>query len=457
LVLMISVGYAAITTTLKINGTSKVKKAGWSIYWDNVQIKSGSVTGENVTTAPTTTGTTTTEVTYAVTLPEPGDFYEFTVDAVNAGTIDAMIAENGVSNIAYTDSTYETVATLPKVLKYTITYADGSAIGDYHLLAKKSGSTPTTEKYKVRVEYRNDSEINISDLADIDADTTYYFKFSVNYVQTDSNAVQRAKIVCKKAETLHTETCSRPSRGCIDNGYAQGDIITYGHTDSTKLENGTLKNGLSQGYALDCDIDGTEIYERFYYVSDYYNTNLATPSFDDKYATLIYYKNIGTTAVAYNSLGYNYQGPTELLSSLPTTGTSGTWKNFSLVNEERQILNETGGNTTSGGALPKFAYTGKAARLLTTQEIDAATGSTSRTSTGYLNNVDFLLEDTSYSKSSGCSGGACHYWLETPVASSDSSAWLMTSDVRFLTSFFNSISFGVRPAVEVPKSNISLE
>ena len=193
LVLMISVGYAAITTTLKINGTSKVKKAGWSIYWDNVQIKSGSVTGENVTTAPTTTGTTTTEVTYAVILPEPGDFYEFTVDAVNAGTIDAMIAENGVSNVAYTDSTYETVATLPKVLKYTVTYADGSAIEDYHLLAKKSGSTPTTEKYKVRVEYRNDSEINISDLADIDADTTYYFKFSVNYVQADSNAVQRAK------------------------------------------------------------------------------------------------------------------------------------------------------------------------------------------------------------------------------------------------------------------------
>ncbi|MBR4619028.1 MAG: hypothetical protein IKO49_06955 [Bacilli bacterium] len=191
LMLVISVGYAAITTTLKINGTSKVQKVGWNIYWDNVQTTTGSVTGENVTTAPTTTGTSTTEVTYAVTLPEPGDFYEFTVDAVNDGTINAMIAENGVSNVAYTDSTYETVATLPKMFRYTVTYADGSAIEDYHLLAKKSGSTPTRETYKVRVEYRNDSEINISDLADIDADTTYYFKFSTNYVQADTNAIAR--------------------------------------------------------------------------------------------------------------------------------------------------------------------------------------------------------------------------------------------------------------------------
>ena len=35
----------------------------------------------------------TTEVTYEVTLAKPGDFYEFTVDAVNAGTVDAIIDE----------------------------------------------------------------------------------------------------------------------------------------------------------------------------------------------------------------------------------------------------------------------------------------------------------------------------------------------------------------------------
>ena len=98
LVLTISIGYAAIATTLKINGTSIAKGQGWSVFWSNVNVTEGSVTGTNVTAVPTTVGTTTTEVEFAVTLPEPGDYYEFTIDAVNAGTIDAMIAENGILN-----------------------------------------------------------------------------------------------------------------------------------------------------------------------------------------------------------------------------------------------------------------------------------------------------------------------------------------------------------------------
>ena len=163
LVVGISIGYASLATNLKINGTSVVKGSNWNIYWDNVNVDSGSVTGSNVVTAPSTTGTTTTEVEFSVVLPEPGDYYEFTVDAVNAGSIDAMIAENGVLNKVYTDSTYTEEATLPKVLKYTVTYADGRAIEEKHLLAKKDGNTPTIEKYKVRVEYRNDEEINPND------------------------------------------------------------------------------------------------------------------------------------------------------------------------------------------------------------------------------------------------------------------------------------------------------
>ncbi|MBR4618928.1 MAG: hypothetical protein IKO49_06450, partial [Bacilli bacterium] len=423
------------------------------------QIKSGSVTGENVTTAPTTTGTTTTEVTYAVILPEPGDFYEFTVDAVNAGTIDAMIAENGVSNIAYTDSTYETVATLPKVLKYTVTYADGSAIEDYHLLAKKSGSTPTTEKYKVRVEYRNDDEINISDLEEVTADTTYYFKFSVKYVQADSSAINlHPPIICKKATTLKTEACERTdSNGCRAKGYAQGATITYGHTNGT-----SLVNGQSGGYALDCDVSGNGDYERFYYVSDLYTgTENGVDQFDSDYAVLIYHKNIGTSGVAYyyeNNMRENWHGPVTLLSLLPTRSTW-TNKNLSLKSTSRTIHTETGTTETINHTIENpFVYTDRVARLLTTQEINKSCNITAGSYTdGELAGCEYLMEDTDYSRESECSGGSCYYWLETPRWRYEDHALYIYGKYRKVDTYFLDYPNGVRPAIEVLKSNISLE
>ena len=43
--LLISVGYAALTTNLQINGTATVKAQSWSVYFNNVQVKTGSVSG----------------------------------------------------------------------------------------------------------------------------------------------------------------------------------------------------------------------------------------------------------------------------------------------------------------------------------------------------------------------------------------------------------------------------
>ena len=89
LVMLISVGYAFLSTQLSINGTATVKGNNWNIYFTNVQIKEGSVTA---TTAPTTEGTSTTTINWAVSMDTPGQFYEYNVDVVNGGTIDAMVA-----------------------------------------------------------------------------------------------------------------------------------------------------------------------------------------------------------------------------------------------------------------------------------------------------------------------------------------------------------------------------
>ena len=219
LVITISIGYAALATTLKINGTSTVKGSRWNIYWDNVQVTTGSVTGTNVTTTPTTVGTSTQTVTFSVTLPEPGDFYEFTVDAVNAGSIDAMVADEGVLQKVYSDSGYTTETTLPNVVRYTVTDSEGNAIADGRPLAKMSGNTPTRDTYKVRVEYRNDEEINPSDLDGVN-DRTYYFKFEVTYVQGDGSPAP--------APANPISYVTRKTPGQI----TPGDVIGIGETEN---------------------------------------------------------------------------------------------------------------------------------------------------------------------------------------------------------------------------------
>ncbi|MBE6146642.1 MAG: hypothetical protein E7171_08515 [Firmicutes bacterium] len=186
LVLLISVGYAALASNLKINGSSKVNAAKWNVYWDNIQITEGSVPADNDHKARIT-DSGKTQVEFSIVLNVPGDYYEFTVDAVNNGTIDAMIAANGIVDGVYSDSNYTQTATLPDAVSYTVTYADGTVIEPKHLLAKKSGNTATRETYKVRIEYRNDDEIDADDLDE--NDQTYYFKFSVNYVQADNTAI----------------------------------------------------------------------------------------------------------------------------------------------------------------------------------------------------------------------------------------------------------------------------
>ena len=141
LLCVISIGYAILQSSLDITGTTAIQDAKWDIHWNNVQITEGSVTGANVTT-PATIDSSKTTVNYNIKLNKPGDFYEFTVDAVNAGTIDGMVASitsklNG-----------EIITTLPGYLQYYAKYADGIAIKENQLLAAGE-----TETYVVRIEF----------------------------------------------------------------------------------------------------------------------------------------------------------------------------------------------------------------------------------------------------------------------------------------------------------------
>ena len=174
LIMCITLGYAYLNTELDINGTTNITSANWNIYWDNIVLGSNNVTD---VTIPATISQGLTEVTFNVNFKEPGDTYEFTVDAVNDGSINAMVSV--VSNGVYaTNGT--TPKTLPDYLEYTVTYSDGVAIAQNHLL--EAGETET---YKVRVHYKED--ISASQLPS--TNDNYMFKFSVTYAQATTSAV----------------------------------------------------------------------------------------------------------------------------------------------------------------------------------------------------------------------------------------------------------------------------
>ena len=167
----LGLGYASLQTNLNITGTTILKDNRWDIHLENVQVKQGSVTASTPVI-----NTNKDTVTYSATLEEPGDFYEFTVDAKNDGSIDGMI-----SNISSKLNGVE-ITTLPTALSYSLTYDDGIEIDTNHLLEANDKVT-----YKIKVAYRTD--ITAQDLPS--TETSLNFSFTITYVQADNSATSK--------------------------------------------------------------------------------------------------------------------------------------------------------------------------------------------------------------------------------------------------------------------------
>ena len=136
-VFTLTIAYAALNAVLTIQGSAQVSSADWDVHLANPRVTNGSVT----TTVPTLT--TGKSLTFSTTLNMPGDFYEFTVDVVNSGSIDAMIEK--------VTKTPELTVDQAKFLKYEVSYANGESVAN-----KQAIAAGVTMPIKVRVEYRND-------------------------------------------------------------------------------------------------------------------------------------------------------------------------------------------------------------------------------------------------------------------------------------------------------------
>ena len=266
---------------------------------------------------------------------------------------------------------------------------------------------------------------------------------------TQAGAKTTTTAMCKRATTLHKEVCTNAIY-CQPDGYSLNSEIEYGSLGT--------KGNLTSGDAFDCDVNGDGTYdpetERFYYVSDV--TNGITT--DNNTAVLIYYNNVSggvtdnTKVYAYGSTNENWHGPQTAIKQLPTTS---QWKT-TLINTKRQITTEKGTISTKGGILPEFSYEGYAARLLTAQEVSTGCGFTVGNSTiGELSKqCKYLMENTIYANLANASGAL---WLENPCLSATDAVWSISGSQRSVFNWYGADDVrvtGVRPAIEVAKTNI---
>lgn len=131
----ISIGYAYLTSALDITGSSAVSKNTWDIHFENFIVTEGSVE----TTDGVKFNDTDTTIDFNVALDLPFQFYEFKVDIINNGTINANLTDFTMTELTEEQKKY---------FMFNVTYDDGSAIVDNRFL--EAGSSHTL---LVRVEY----------------------------------------------------------------------------------------------------------------------------------------------------------------------------------------------------------------------------------------------------------------------------------------------------------------
>lgn len=272
----VTVGYAALSTTLSITGKGTLSKNSWDIHFENLVIVDN---GASVVTTAPTIDSTKTKVSFNITLSKPGDTYEFTVDAVNKGTIDAMLSGFSATSL----TTYQ-----QKYLTYTVTYSDGATISTKDYLKKG-----TSETIRVRVRFKDD--LTATDLPS--SAETLNLTATFVYVQADSTAKERAK----------------PSILCIRDNTATSEDLMLGDK-------------------LYCDVNGDGTYnestEIFYYLKDLDS--------DSTSAVLIYNNVTSPDYVAYSKTN-TLNGPTIASKYLPTIS---EWPNVSLTKAIRDIKSQ---------------------------------------------------------------------------------------------------------------------
>lgn len=144
LLFMITLGYAASNSDIKI----KVNGNKWSVPIKNIKVDDNSSAVGKIVDEDIDEG----NLTYNTNIEKPGDFYGFSADIVNDGTIDAKIGSINLDGLSERHKRY---------LEYTVSYLDGTEI-------KINDIIKANTKKTVYVKLCMKEDINAEDLPDTD-------------------------------------------------------------------------------------------------------------------------------------------------------------------------------------------------------------------------------------------------------------------------------------------------
>ncbi len=286
-----------------------------------------------------------------------------------------------------------------------------------------------------------------------------YVRATCSYdMEIESEVTITQRIICKRATTLKTERCNNwdyhgqcYSVGWYNGGPMNTDIITFGNLGTA--------GELNTGDAFICDVNGDEEFdvnnERFYYVTDYYDT--VENTFDEETAVLIYDANTTNglrnipTFNAYSETADVTDGPTEAIKHLPTTE---QWSNVQLKSDLRQLRTYNEQTVFNDKELPLYDFSGKAARMITWQEIKRAcdmTNSQIDVADTFPFKCHYMYSNLAFSNRSN---KAFSHWVDT-VYSQSEVLMVYSFSMRVFTIEGNSeTTRGIRPVIDVPKKNI---
>lgn len=295
--------------------------------------------------------------------------------------------------------------------EYTITYdLDGGSLEEgqinptsYTIESNITLYNPTKEGYTFTGWTKDDDETLIPsvNIQNQHGNVTY----TAHYTKDEEPGP-----ICKKATTIHTETCNAANNtGCRGNNkYAAGDTIYYGNV----IQSDTLQ----PGDALDCNVDGTGYNQRFYYVTN-----------NSDNAVLISNTNFNGEDEQNNiDIYFNYSTS---LNNLPTTT---QWSNLPVKFEVQ-----------SGDFRP--------ARFIKLEELQSLVGDDDITENGSLDDFEFLFENSKYSGV----GQRSTVWVQE---TSDGKRYRYRNDNRNVVAVDagkeNTSNNCNRPVIEVPLDQI---
>ena len=261
----LTVAFAALSTTLNINGTAYLDAAKWGIRFEN--LSSPTRVGK-----ATTTGTAKIEESKAaeitdmnVSLSIPGDKIVYTVDLVNKGTINAKI-----DNIEKTVLTSEQ----QRYLTFKVTDKNGYEIKQGDILEKGE-----TKKITITIEF-------IKDLTKEDLPkqtSTISLSYKLNFVQTDEKVTSVSQGNNFKTYSVGDEFCLEnecfyviKDNGTTVDALAKQNVNTETNRQDANANKLAFAENKNNGYGYWTDSSGKLLskYGTSYPVNVYDNNSL---------------------------------------------------------------------------------------------------------------------------------------------------------------------------------------